>query len=219
MSVAARIRKFLVRTEKGQLFTTRQFLGYGSRGAVDQTLYSLVKHGVIMRIARGVFMLAGSGLPSAFEVAKVKAAAFYKQVFQKDTDLASEFAAQNQDSAEYEIYTNGRSSSFRFLDKTILFIARSPRKLPQPETLSSQVVRTMWELGKAGCTQELIDRSYPKWSSACGELEKMASILPDWINRLFYWGRVRRRNLPWEYKFDFRKLFPEFWDQFKELWE
>ncbi len=75
MYTATFIRRHIFQLPAGQLFATRHLLAYGSRAAVDQALYRLVRSGVIVRLARGVFVRqeAGAGLPSALQVAAVKA--------------------------------------------------------------------------------------------------------------------------------------------------
>ncbi len=48
------------------------------RAAVDQTFYRLVNLGIIIRVARGLYIKATSKLPDVGEIAQAKAAAFHK---------------------------------------------------------------------------------------------------------------------------------------------
>lgn len=72
---------------KGDMFTTRELLCYGNRNAIDQILFRLVKAGIIIRLAWGVFVRqedyedSGIPLPSPMEVAREKARAFCREVY------------------------------------------------------------------------------------------------------------------------------------------
>lgn len=57
MWVAARIRQFANSLPRGEIFTTRQLLSFGTRGAVDQAVLTLVNQRYLERLARGVFRL------------------------------------------------------------------------------------------------------------------------------------------------------------------
>ncbi|MFY0104189.1 hypothetical protein ABTP95_20360, partial [Acinetobacter baumannii] len=81
MSTMARIRRLISSIQLGELFTTRNCLSFGSRGSVDQSLYSLVKSGTIVRVVRGVFMRPGSDMPTALQLAKIKAESFGKRIY------------------------------------------------------------------------------------------------------------------------------------------
>ena len=216
MSTASRIRGFIRRIKSGQLFSTRQCLLFGTRGAVDQALYALVKNNIIVRVARGVFMRRGSPQPTVFAVAKLKAEAFGKRIFQHGIDAACALGFPVKRNPEPTFATSGRSSSFRFGDVLIRFKGASPRKLldTEPHPLPAQVVRAFWALGKENCTQDLVSRTYPNWGEACQKLEDLASLLPAWMNNLFYWGknrqRIRNKSAPMEPLFkDLRTLFPD----------
>jgi hypothetical protein len=78
MWVISFIRKHIFGLPVGKIFTTRDCLTFGRRGAIDQALSYLVKRGVIRRLARGVFVrdpLENMIFTNA-EIAKAKAEAF-----------------------------------------------------------------------------------------------------------------------------------------------
>ncbi|MBI4533459.1 MAG: type IV toxin-antitoxin system AbiEi family antitoxin domain-containing protein, partial [Candidatus Melainabacteria bacterium] len=56
MFTSSFIKRHIYRLPLDKIFSTRDFLIYGSRTAVDQTLAKLVKKGMIIRLARGVFV-------------------------------------------------------------------------------------------------------------------------------------------------------------------
>ncbi len=200
MSTAGLICTQINRIQKGVLFSTRQFLSLGSRGAVDQTLYNLVKAKVIMRVARGVFLRAGSRMPSAYEVAKVKAESFGKRIFTHGADTAHFLGFPVKNNQTPTFASTGRTTSFRFGDVVIRLIGTCLRKLHGEETLLGKVIRALWHIGKTDCTPDLVTQTYPAWSSVCGQLEIAAPFLPGWMNNLFYWGRTETRIYTWSAK-------------------
>lgn len=199
----------------GQLLTTRELLGFGTRAAIDQTTYRLVKWGFIVRVARGVFMRRGSPEPSLLEVAKAKAMAFGKQIYQHGGNAANELGFSSQGNAEATFACSGRSSSFRFGEVTIRLVGMSPRKLAGGESLAGKVIRAMWYLGKDICTDDLYMRNYPTFGAVAKEIHQLAFLLPQWMNGLFDWARQevatpRRAGLALRDSDEFFEVFPEF---------
>jgi hypothetical protein len=81
--VTDRINKYVKSLSCGKLFSTRDLLGFGKRGAVDQATHRAVEGGQWQRVARGVFCKKESAVPYMFdriEVMKCKAIAFGKEV-------------------------------------------------------------------------------------------------------------------------------------------
>ncbi|HMO19462.1 MAG TPA: hypothetical protein PKC98_00680 [Candidatus Melainabacteria bacterium] len=82
MATALLIRAHIAALGDEQIFTTREFFLFGSRGSIDTTLCRMVKAGEIFRLAYGVFV-KGSRWPdkiSLFDVVKAKAAAFERSI-------------------------------------------------------------------------------------------------------------------------------------------
>lgn len=75
MQTISLIRTRLIEVPVEHLFTTRDMLVYGTRGAVDQALNRLVRQGEISRIAPGVFVKPSVDYHEAapHEIAMVKA--------------------------------------------------------------------------------------------------------------------------------------------------
>ncbi len=194
MSTLGCVYNRIQRFSLGHLFTTRQFLGLGSRGAVDQSLYNLVKQREIIRVARGVFMRKGSPQPSVFAVAKIKAESFGKRIFTHGIEAARQLGFPLEAARDPVFAVDGRSSSFRFGDTIIRLIGLSPRNLIREDSLAGLVIRAMWQVGKGRMTPELVSRTYPNWGKVCPQLEQSAPFLPHWMNNLFNWARVEVRR-------------------------
>lgn len=215
MSVQAHIIRAFNRLGIDELLTTRQLLGWGSRAAVDQATYQLVKSGWIIRVARGVFMRKGSRMPTVLEVAKAKAQAFGKQVYEHGANIAKQLGFAPREGRRTTFLCTGRSSSFRFGKIVIRFVGTSPRKLAGGDALSGKAIRAMWNLGKNTCTPEMLSSTYSNWGPAEEEIHELASLLPEWMNNLFYWGKreervSRRRTLTFCGSADFFDVFSDF---------
>ena len=67
MSTAAALEKYVAALPEGKAFATREVLHLGTRSAIDQGLYSMVKAGKLIRWARGIFIRAEKNSPSYSE--------------------------------------------------------------------------------------------------------------------------------------------------------
>ncbi len=109
MYTSSQIRRHIFRLHDNAIFSTREFLNFGKRAAVDKCLSRLVKRGEIIRLARGLFKrFDGNTLPLTRIVADCKAKAFGKQIVTHALDAATII---------YSI--NGHSSKFRYGQKII----------------------------------------------------------------------------------------------------
>ncbi len=79
---SSQIRRHIFSLNDDRPFSIRDFLNYGSRAAVDQTFYRLVNLGIVIRVARGIYIKATANSPAVLEIARVKAAAFHKHIIQ-----------------------------------------------------------------------------------------------------------------------------------------
>ena len=88
------IRQHILRLGRTETFTTKDFLIYGTRASVDQTLSRMVKVGFIVRLAPGVFARESSKEFTNLDIktAKVKhkvlkALARFESKFDDDLEL------------------------------------------------------------------------------------------------------------------------------------
>jgi hypothetical protein len=90
MSCHGDILNFISNLSSGEWFSTQQVLNLGTREAIDQALYRLVKCGYLTRIAWGLFTLRTN--EQNFEplaVAKFKAQVFKKKIAIHGLDIAT----------------------------------------------------------------------------------------------------------------------------------
>lgn len=120
-SVAAKVRN-LVHSFGEIAFSTAQVLSCGKRNAVDIELSRLVKQRVLKRLASGVFVLniVSGELPSAREIARVKAKRFGKELVLGTSSTKGDNC----------FHTNGCRTTFRSIHGQIRFkhLASSKRR-------------------------------------------------------------------------------------------
>lgn len=195
MMTAAHIKRHIACIPDDRPFSTREFLAYGSRAAIDQTLWRLVQKGLIIRIARGLFIKHDSTMPSLTEIAKAKASAFGRTIVEHGLTAIHKLELhqyiddkiQKSDQEKTVLYAcNGRSSSFKCGDTTIKFIGTSPRKMNIESDRVGLVLRALWYFGKSKCTMEIASLA----SRTLNRLERkslreMICFMPFWMPKCF----------------------------------
>jgi len=190
MATTSNIRRHIFRLPKGRPFTTRDLLGYGSRSAVDHALFRLVKSGMIVRLARGVFVMvdAMSQIPTVLEVARVKARSFGKQIAVHGADAAHALGLPVPANGQTTYATDGCSSSFRYGNVVIHFKRVSHRKFLLGDGRSGLLLRALWHLGPNVCNRNTVKEAGSNlMRTDRRELRELICLIPDWISRCFSW--------------------------------
>jgi hypothetical protein len=169
------------------MFTTREVLHYGSRGAVDTCLYRLVKRGFIRRLARGVFILAGNPSPTIDAIAEKKATSFARRIYKYATATLEELRIIPADEYGEKCFAiNGHSSEFMSCHGPVLFKGIAQRKVRLSETTVGERVFALWHLR----ANNAINRAV---ATVCvssnreerGELKLLVWLMPAWLHEMF----------------------------------
>jgi len=164
------IRRHIYLLPEGKLFSTRLFLSYGKRAAIDQCLYRLVKAERIIRVTRGLFVKWSPkvSMPSLYEVAKAKAEAFGKEIYTCGRDAAKHLGLiQNtklldfiQNETNQPIFAvSGKTSSFQYGDKRITLKGISAKYLKLGDSFAGKTIRGLLYLGKQINCAEVLDKA------------------------------------------------------------
>lgn len=187
MKTTSLLRRYIAGLGRHQIFTTRELLGFGSRGAIDTALVRWVNAGLLERLARGVFRLCRSdNRPiSVCEIAAVKCRAFGKKIATiGSAELSSRSIANKPE--QFVFVTDGSTSSFWFGEKKIVLRGIAPRKLALGESEPGRALRDLWsgrsvllEGSRVRCQRSLLGRqSQPR----IGYLKRFT---PEWLSSLF----------------------------------
>ncbi len=189
------IRKFIFALPSGALFTTRDCLGFGRRGAVDTALHRLVYLGIINRLARGVFVRADKDLRtiSVREVVDKKVRAFGKEVIEHGKKSAKEFACLSGNLSKYLFHVSGgNSSSFAVGGGRVHLKGTCQRRMRLGESKAGKVALALWHLGKKGCKREHKESINLRLNRADREeLQHAIRWMPSWLGELLVPDRAR----------------------------
>jgi len=178
MWTAASVRREIYNFIGDKPFSIRDFLNFGPRAAVDQVFYRMVKAGIIIRIARGLYIKDGAPTPSVHEVATLKAKTFNKTIAIHGSEAAQalgidapaqglrpasdmrevvETLKRNAEVNPEPIYAvSGRSSTFRYGDKVIRFIGTSSKQMALADDPVGLVIRALAYVGKEICDAYIV---------------------------------------------------------------
>lgn len=188
MSTQAFVLRHIFGSPPGKIFTTREFLIYGSRTAVDQALSRLVRKGVLQRLARGVFLRHDSDPANitVWDVAGVKAQSFGKQIAAWGGNNAAELGLLEPETHEPIFAVNGSSSGFHFGHIFIQFRRTCPRRIRFDDTPGGKAIRALWHLGRGRCTDKHVDIATQSCRRSDREEIRLSfAWIPAWLSSYF----------------------------------
>jgi hypothetical protein len=193
MWTATFIRRHIFSLPEGVPFTTRDCLIYGLRAAVDQTLYRLVKDGIIRRLARGLFVRDPNNKKrfSNFRIASLKANAFGHTLARDDFTEAVQWGATANENVT-SFWINSRTSSFRSDGLVIRLNECCERKMNLCEGKSGHRMKDLWRMGKQQVTRADISHALRGFLRT-DTLERIniTRWMPSWLSDFFvlpdYW--------------------------------
>jgi len=192
MSAISFIRRFIFHLPEGEVFTTRDCLGFGFRAAVDRALSRLVRNGTLRRLARGVFARDPDGLRhySDYEIAKIKAESFGRKMAAHPSRIAFDLGITSVENVESTFSTDGHTTKFLAGNKTIRLVHSSARKMRLSNTKSGQAARALWHLGKYAVNPEVIMQAVFKFDRDDRlELKRNVRWMPSWLADSFKFSR------------------------------
>jgi hypothetical protein len=187
MATVGLIRKHIEALPVDKLFTSRDLLCYGTRSAVDNTVYELKKSGEIVSVTRGVFKKKQRVKPvTVLELATVKAESFGRQIITHAANIAGQLGLLPQKELEHHFATNGRTSSFKFSSIVIHFKGTSTRKMSLGESPAGSVIRALCYLGKERFTEESAGHATRHLAHSDRlEIGRLCSSMPAWLSNFF----------------------------------
>lgn len=155
----ARIR----RRGRGWVFTSRDFVGLGTRPAVDQALSRLARKGMIRRIAPGLYDyprtrsdMGGTLSPPPHAVVQAVARKTGTRLLPTGAMSANVLGLSTQVPAKMIYLTDGRSRTLRVGPYTLVFKHASPRTMAVSAQTSAVVFQALRYLGPEGVTDAVI---------------------------------------------------------------
>ncbi|MFA7339938.1 MAG: DUF6088 family protein [Candidatus Obscuribacterales bacterium] len=190
MSCHGEILNYITALPAGAWFSTQQVLNLGTREAIDQTLYRLVKCGYLTRIAWGVFTLrCGEQTFEPLAVAMFKAKTFKKKVIVDGLDMARRIGLHSfsQEQPLYSVY--GASSCFQSQKTEIRLKCHSARKIALEDSPLGETISALWSIGRKNCDIAAVQTAMSILNNEeIKELSQSAHRMPGWLTRIVRFG-------------------------------
>ncbi len=162
--IAEQILKRL-RAREGESVPACDFLDLGTQAAVRQALSRLVRQGNIRRVRRGLYELPRMGtllmepmVQSPDELVRAWARKNGLRVVPSGAHAANMLGLSTQVPAKIVYYTNGRTKTVKLGPYSIRLLNRGPKTMDVGGQTAPLVFQALRHLGRAGVTQEVIDR-------------------------------------------------------------
>jgi hypothetical protein len=176
----------------GAVFVPTDFLGFGSRQAIDIVLHRLVQKGTIRRLARGIYDLPkehpklGKLQPSPEKIAGALVGRDCTRIQPAGAYAANLLGLSEQVPAKVVFLTDGPSRMIKIGTTTIQLRRTTPKNMAMAGRFSGLLVQALRELGKENITSErleLLKRTLPR--NARQELLKDMRFVPEWMHSIF----------------------------------
>ncbi len=145
----------------GRIFSAKDFLDLGTRGAVDLALLRLQREGIIERVGRGLYQrprvspLVGAVPPSPAAVAQAAARASGGRIAPTGAAALNALGISTQVPARAEYLTDISSRQLPVGARTVRLRHVRPGRVAQAGTLAGTVIEALRELGPDGVTSTI----------------------------------------------------------------
>ena len=188
MSVSKEIEKKIKGFKRGKPFRSSNFLNLGSRAAVDQALWRLVKAGGITRIKSGIFVkpeknaYVGEVLPGPEEVVRYFAHSSGNKIETNGAEAARRFGFSTQVSSQPVFLTNGPNRKFYLGNLHVQLKHVASRKMALAGRPAGEALSALWYLGRNEVTPETFEKIEERLpSSEFAALTNNKEIMPGWM--------------------------------------
>ena len=177
-----------------KLFTAQNFSGIGSRAAIDQALYRLVRAGSVKRVARGVYTKPsnnphlGNVLPGASAVVEHLAKTQGLIVQPDGASAANGFGFSTQVPTQPVYLTNGTSRVLHLGKLEVRLKHVSPRRLLLAGRPAGAALSALYHLGRHGVTKSVIAQlrgqlELTEFAALEALGQEASSAMPSWMRQ------------------------------------
>ena len=183
MSTSQTIRQAFADQPQGTVLSSADFLSAGTRAAIDQALFRLMKDGAIVRVARGLYAAAGQQV-DAQTVASALAHKTGERVGLAPAEAPSDVLV---------VPTSGLSRTVKAAGHTVEFRRMSPRKVQLAASPKGRVLLALWTQGMNNLTTLEIQRATGDWAE--GEIDSYAALIPAWLRTALQQANAPRKSI------------------------
>jgi hypothetical protein len=183
MHTSELIRQAIADRPQGAVFSSADFLSAGTRAAVDQALFRLMKAGTIVRVARGLYAAAGEQV-DAQTVASALAHKTGERVGIAPAEAPSDVLV---------VPTSGLSRIVKAAGHTVEFRHMSQRKVQLAASPKGRVLLELWTRGMKNLTTPEIQQATGHWLE--GEIDSYAALIPAWLRTAIQQANAPRKSV------------------------
>lgn len=176
---------------RGVVFTPKNFLDLGSRGAIDVALFRLTKAGTIRQLARGLYdypktsEIVGVMPPTTEAIAKALAGPEALRLQPAGAYAANLLGLSEQVPARLVYLTDARSRTVRVGRQTIMLKQTTPRNMKLHNRVSGLVVQALRHFGRKHVGREQIEALRRRLSAEQRrEIAADAKWAPAWVGEV-----------------------------------
>ena len=179
MRTSEAIRQAIAAKPDGAVFSAADLRLAGTRAAIDQALLRMMRSGVIVRVARGLYALAGQS---------VDAQTVARAVAQKTGERVG-LAPNAELNDELVVPTSGVSRTLKAVGHTLQFRRMSQRKVQLASSPKGRVLLALWNRGMRDLTTTEIKQATVDWSQS--DIDSFAGLITAWL-----YAAIEQSNAP-----------------------
>ena len=179
MRTSEAIRQAIAAKPGGAVFSAADLRLAGTRAAIDQALLRMMRAGVIVRVARGLYALAGQS---------VDAQTVARAVAQKTGERVG-LAPNAEPNDELVVPTSGVSRTVKAGVHTLKFRRMSQRKVQLASSSKGRVLLTLWNRGVVDLTTTEVKQATVDWLQS--DIDSFADLIPVWL-----YAAIEQSNAP-----------------------
>lgn len=183
MQTSGKIRQAIADKPLGAVFSSADFLSVGTRAAVDQALFRMMKAGIIERVARGLYVTAGQRV-DAQSIAHAMAQKTGEKVGLTPTGGAEDLLV---------VPTSGLSRTVKAAGHTVQFRRMSQRKIQLAASPKGRILLELWTRGMQNLTTLDIQRATGDWDEK--DMDSYAALIPAWLRTVIHQANATRKSI------------------------
>ena len=183
MHTSEKIRQAIADKTLEAVFSSADFLSIGTRAAVDQALFRMMKAGIIERVARGLYANSGQ---------RVDAQTIANAFAQKTGERVGLAPSEGTDHL-LTVPTSGLSRTVQAGGHTVQFRRMSPRKVQLAASPKGRVLLELWTRGMQNLSTLDIQPATGDWAE--GEMDNYAALIPAWLRTVIQQANATRKSI------------------------
>lgn len=191
MSIEDQIYNKIIQNKRGKIFFPAIFSKIGSSDAIHQGLGRLEDKGIILRLAKGIYLYPkidkelGILFPPIDEIAKAIAKRDMARIIPTGAQALNKLGLSTQVPMKVVYLTDGAQRSIKIGNQSIKFKKSSPKNLSAKGEISSLVIQALREIGYGKVSEDQKIKVIEVLKKEKKEnIEYDARLAPDWIAKI-----------------------------------